>query len=119
MEKVRGRWGGGIVLSPGRTLTLTDLDESLFRLPGLLDYRATVSKENDGKFLLRIDVHRAEGCDLTGREIVECLNQIESVQKSITDGSLEIPVVVFSTRGHWTTTGVAKRKIVTEPAASI
>lgn len=119
MEKVRGRWEGSVALSPGRTLTLTDLDESLFRLPGLLDYRATISKESSGKFLLHIDVHGAEGWDLTGREIVECVNQIESVQQSVANGSLEMPVAVFSARGHWTTTGVAKRKIVTEPAVSI
>jgi phenylacetate-coenzyme A ligase PaaK-like adenylate-forming protein len=118
MDKIKGRWDGAIALGPVSTLTLPDMDESLFRLAGLMDYRATVSKGSNGKFQLHITVHRAEGCGLTGREIVECLNQIESIQKSIADGSLETPVVVFSAGRRWTTTGVAKRKIVSGPIGS-
>ena len=53
--------------APSRTLTLSDMDEALFRLPGLLDYRATVSKGRDGRFRLHIDVHRAEGGSPTDR----------------------------------------------------
>jgi phenylacetate-CoA ligase len=113
MERVRGRWNGTASLGPDCTLTLSELDEALFRLPGLLDYRATTSKGSDGRFRLKIDVHRAEGGSLTDREVLQMLNKVDTIRKGIAGGDLEIPTVLFSKKGRWTTTGVSKRKIVT------
>ena len=113
MDRVRGRWNGVVRLDPDSTLTLSDMDEALFRLPGLLDYRATVSKGRDGRFRLHIDVHRAEGGSLTDREVLQILNEVEAIRKGIARANLEIPTVRFSADGRWTTTGVSKRKIVT------
>ena len=70
MERVRGRWESGIRLGPESTLTLPDMDEALFRLPGLLDYRATVSQGREGTFRLHVDVHRAEGAGPTECEVL-------------------------------------------------
>ena len=113
MDRVRGRWNGVVRLDPDSTLTLSDMDEALFRLPGLLDYRATVSKGRDGRFRLHIDVHRAEDGSLTDREVLQILNEVEAIRKGIARANLEIPTVRFSADGRWTTTGVSKRKIVT------
>ncbi len=113
MERVRGRWDGAVRLGPESTLTLSDMDEALFRLTGLLDYRVTVSKGRDGRFRLRIDVHRAEGTAPTDREVLQRLNEVDAVRLGIAGANLEIPSVRFSADGRWTTTGVSKRKIVT------
>jgi phenylacetate-coenzyme A ligase PaaK-like adenylate-forming protein len=113
MDRVRGRWDGAVRLGPDCTLTLSEIDEALFRLPGLLDYRATVSKGRDGRFRLHIDVHRAEDGSLTDREVLQILNEVEAIRKGIARANLEVPTVRFSTEGRWTTTGVSKRKIVT------
>ena len=113
MERVRGRWDGNVRLGPECTLTLSDMDEALFRLPDLLDYRVTVSKGRDGRFRLHIDVHRAEGGSPTDREVLQMLNEVDAIRKGIAGASLEIPTVRFSADGRWTTTGVSKRKIVT------
>ena len=113
MERVRGRWDGVIRLGPECILTLSDMDEALFRLRDLLDYRATTSKGMDGRFRLHIDVHRVEGASPTDREVLQTLKEVDAIRKGIATANLEIPTVRFSTEGRWTTTGVSKRKIVT------
>jgi phenylacetate-CoA ligase len=112
MECVRGRWNGTASLGPDCTLTLSDMDEVLFRLPGLLDYRATTSKRNNGHFRLQIDVCRTASGSLTDREVLQMLNEVDAIRNSIAAGNLEIPTVRFSKEGCWTTTGVSKRKII-------
>ena len=94
-------------------MTLSDMDEALFRLTGLLDYRVTLSKGGDGKFRLRVDVYRAEGDSPTDREVLQMLNEVDAIRKGIAGADLVIPTVRFSAEGRWTTTGVSKRKIVT------
>jgi phenylacetate-CoA ligase len=113
MEHVRGRWDSAVRLGPECTLTLSDMDEALFRLPDLLDYRVTVSKGRDGKFRLHIDVHRVEGGSPTDHEVLQMLNEVDAIRKGIAGANLEIPTVRFSAEGRGTTTGVSKRKIVT------
>ena len=95
MERVRGRWDGAVRLGPESTLTLSDMDEALFRLPGLLDYRVTVSKRRDGRFRLHIDVHRAEDGSPTDREVLQMLNEVDAVRIGIAGANLEIPTVQF------------------------
>jgi phenylacetate-coenzyme A ligase PaaK-like adenylate-forming protein len=113
MDRIKGRWNGVVHLDPDSTLTLSDMDEVLFRLPGLLDYRATLSKGRDGRFRLQIDVYRAESSSLTDREVRQMLNEVDAIRKGIARSNLEIPTVRFSAEGRWTTTGVSKRKIIT------
>jgi phenylacetate-CoA ligase len=113
MERVRGRWDSAVRLGPECTLTLSDMDEALFRLPGLLDYRANLSKGREGRFRLHIDVHRAEGESPSEREVLQMLNEVDAIRKGIARANLEMPSVRFSADGRWSTTGVSKRKIVT------
>ena len=112
MAPVRGRWDGGVRMGPDSTLILPEMDEALFRLPGLLDYRAEVSKARDGKFRLHLEVHRSEGGSPTDSEVIRMLNEVDAIRKGIAESSLETPTVRFSAEGRWTTTGVSKRKIV-------
>jgi phenylacetate-coenzyme A ligase PaaK-like adenylate-forming protein len=113
MDRVRGRWNGLVRLGAGSTLMISDMDEVLFRLPGLLDYRATVSKGRDGRLQLHVDIYRAEGSGPTDREVLQVLNEVDAIRKAVARTELEMPTVHFSTDGRWTTTGVLKRKIVT------
>ncbi|WP_052263383.1 DVU_1553 family AMP-dependent CoA ligase [Geobacter pickeringii] len=113
MERVKGRWSGAIRLDPDCILTLPAIDEELFRLPDLLDYRVTVSKGSGGRRQLHFDVHGAEGGSLTACKVLERLNEVQALRKCMDNGELAIPSVRFSADGRWTTTGVAKRKIIT------
>jgi len=119
MERVKGRWEGAVSLGPETTLTLSDMDEALFRLPGLLDYRAAISKGREGRVWLNIDAHKEEGDGLTEREVLAMLFTVDAIRIAIALDALEMPTVRFSTDGCWITTGVSKRKIVftADPAA--
>jgi phenylacetate-coenzyme A ligase PaaK-like adenylate-forming protein len=112
MDYVRGRWDGAVRVAPECTLSLSDMDEALFRLPDLLDYRAIVSKGKGGKFGLHIDIYSADGGNPTDREVLQCLIRVDAIRKATVMGNMETPTVRFSAEGRWTTTGVAKRKIV-------
>jgi phenylacetate-coenzyme A ligase PaaK-like adenylate-forming protein len=113
MDYVRGRWNGLVRLNTECTLTVYEIDEALFRLPGLLDYRARVSKGMDGRFRLHIDMHGAEEGSPSDREVLQCLNKVEAIWKAVAGGILETPTVRFSAEGLWTPSSALKRKIVT------
>jgi hypothetical protein len=113
MECVKGRWDGIVRLGHKLTFIISDIDEALFQLTGLLDYRAAISESADGRFHLSVDVHKAEGSRLTEGEVIQVLTTVEAIRKGIAGADLEIPNVRFSADGCWTTTGVAKRKIIT------
>ncbi|MBI5590837.1 MAG: phenylacetate--CoA ligase family protein [Deltaproteobacteria bacterium] len=112
MGRVRGRWEGAVRLGPDRVLTLSDMDDALFRLQGLLDYRATMSKGGDGRFRLHIDVHGSEVGSPTDSEVLKALGGLDTIRKSVAVSDLEAPTVRFSAEGRWTTTGASKRKII-------
>jgi hypothetical protein len=88
------------------------LDELLFGIQGLLDYRAKVSTASDGSFQLHIDVHRSENDWPTHGDVMKALESIGAIRKSLADGNLKTPTVQFSEDGRWMTTGAAKRKIL-------
>jgi len=113
MDYVRGKWNGAFRLGPDCTLTVHEMDEALFRLPGLLDYRVTVLKGRNGRFRLHIDVWRVEGGRLTDSKVLKMLNEVEAIQRGIASGNLEIPSVCFSAEGLWAPNSSLKRKIIT------
>jgi phenylacetate-coenzyme A ligase PaaK-like adenylate-forming protein len=113
MDRVKGRWNGALQLGPDCILTHSDMDETLFRLTDLLDYRVTASQGVEKRFRLHIDVHTVEGSSLTEWGVIQELNMVEAIRKGIACAYLEIPTVRFSADGRWATTGVTKRKIVT------
>lgn len=111
---VRGRRDGAFRLSPDAVLTLPDLDEALFRLPGLLDYRAAVSKVGKGKFRLHVEVCRTEEGRPSVRDVLDAACRVAAVRRAMADGCMDLPTAAFSESGRWATTGAAKRKIIYE-----
>ena len=118
--RVRGRWDDVLPLGSAYTLTLPDMDEALFQLPGLLDYRATASKSGEGRYRLDLDVQRAEEGTPTESQIIGVLEEADGIKDAVSGGYLELSEVRFQTDRPWTTTGVLKRKLVVknDPARS-
>lgn len=112
MACVRGRWEGNVSLGSGLVLTLPDMDEALFGLPGLLDYRATILKKGDGKFGLRVDVHGQDGGAPSPQEVMRALGEVGAIRETVDRGELERPTVEYSPEGRWVTTGTSKRKLI-------
>ncbi len=112
MGRVRGRWGGTVRLGPGCALNLPDMDEALFQLEGLLDYRVTLSKGQDDKWQLLVTVH-AEADERPGEsEVFAALEKIDAVRTGVAAALLKSPEVRFSPSGRWATTGAGKRSII-------
>jgi phenylacetate-coenzyme A ligase PaaK-like adenylate-forming protein len=112
MACVRGRWEGNVRLGTGPVLTLPDIDEALFGLPGLLDYRATIMRKSDGRSALRVDVHAQGGPAATRREVLRALREVDAIREAMDSGRLEEPNIEYSAEGRWVTTGTSKRKLI-------
>ncbi len=112
MGYAEGRREGAVRLGSGGVLKISELDEALFGVPGLLDYRANVSTTHDGSFHLHIDIHRSETDCSTHSDVLKALERIGVIRQRVADGCLHTPTVHFSADGRWVTTGAAKRKIL-------
>lgn len=113
MERVGGRWSGMIDLGGGSPLTLAAMDESLFALANLLDYRVVLTRGEAGGVRMRVEVHGRDGDAPTAPEVIRRLMEVEAIRTAIAQSRLDLPDPRFSPDGRWSTTGVAKRLIVT------
>ena len=80
-------------------LTVYEMDETLFRLPGLLDYRATVSKGRNGRFRLHIDMHSAEEDSPTDGEVLNASTRLRRYEKPLSKEIWRYPRCVSQQRG--------------------
>jgi phenylacetate-coenzyme A ligase PaaK-like adenylate-forming protein len=56
LEKIRGRIGSGVRLKSGAVIHLAQLDDALFAIPQVIDYRPAIRIEQ-GRECLRVEVH--------------------------------------------------------------
>ncbi len=110
MEYAEGRREGAVCLGSGGVLKISELDEALFGIQGLLDYRANVSTASDGSFQLHIDVHRSKNDWPIHGDMMKALERIGAIRQNVAAGCLKTPIVQFNMEGRWITTGAAKRK---------
>ena len=94
MEHIRGRLNQTVMLRNGCSLTLPDLDEALFAVDGLLDYRAAVVQETDiCRLQLQLRATPDRSSDLSSK-IRTALFRSAMLQHSFLDGSLLIQKIV-------------------------
>lgn len=111
LEWVKGRLFGGVRVGSGNLLTVADLDEALFPLPGLLNFQVEISGDAT-KDILRITLYSEESsveklcCDAR-----IALEGISSVRAAIDAGVLTIAPIRTSAE-NWIVTGSIKRKII-------
>jgi phenylacetate-coenzyme A ligase PaaK-like adenylate-forming protein len=72
LGKVVARIGGVAAVGGGQTLTIAELDEALFPLPGLLDYMAALTRGSDGEML---EVCLIPGAALPAERLLERAGQ--------------------------------------------
>jgi phenylacetate-coenzyme A ligase PaaK-like adenylate-forming protein len=110
MERVAGRWEGIIRLHSNNTLKLTDLDEALFPLPWLLNYRALLSRDG-GNDILEVEVYIVQGLEPKEHQVYEALKKVPAVAQGLEMGRLTIAPLRISDQ-NWSTTGTAKRILI-------
>ncbi len=113
MEVVRGRIAGTKKLV-GMSLVIAELDEAVFRIDGVLNYRCEIS-EDEGRDVLTVDVVSAErnpaGRDALTEEVQRALHQVPAVAKGLALGRVEVAVNVDGAQLP-ISKGTAKRTIV-------
>ena len=110
MERVTGRWSGLIRVGPESRLVPAEIDEALFQLPRLLDFRITVTRQGE-KDCLETEVHTDREGDFDPRQVLEALTAVKAVRDGIEGGYLTVNMPRRRNES-WFTTGVAKREII-------
>lgn len=111
LGKVHGRLAGRVRLLDGGILTLCEMDEVLFKIPGLLNYRAEL-RRRDGKDCLNIQVHAGLDAppEILGK-IGTYLMTIPVVKRAVNRYRLFLDPISKSD-SDWPTTGTIKRILV-------
>jgi phenylacetate-CoA ligase len=108
LDRIQGRLKGGVAFGSGHQITMSDLDEVVFAVPGVLDYQAEVYRK-EGKTHLRLKVHvRTGGSEDARVAVSDALKRAGFLEGALAEGSLVLdPVMPGVLAG-----GTAKRKIV-------
>jgi phenylacetate-coenzyme A ligase PaaK-like adenylate-forming protein len=111
LEWVRGRLQGGVRLGERYILTVADLDEALFPLQGILNFRVEIAGDQNtdvlGVTLYSGDTPPENLC----RNARSALEGIPSVRSAVDAGLLSIAPFRTSAE-NWISTGSIKRKII-------
>jgi phenylacetate-CoA ligase len=111
MERVKGRLAGDVQLGAMGVLSMADLDEALFGLPGLLDFSAVLTSENE-KNRLHIEISAMETNERKlAASVKSALCEIPCVQAASEEGTL-LATVDVRMEGYVPEKGMGKRMIV-------
>jgi phenylacetate-coenzyme A ligase PaaK-like adenylate-forming protein len=110
LEWVSGRLASQVQLGSAGLLSMADLDEALFPLPGLLNFQAAVARDN-GIDSLQVTLFTQGGpAEKLCRSTRLALETIPALQKAIEAGSLKIAPLLISEQS-WLSSGSIKRTI--------
>ena len=111
LEWVRGRLEGAVSLANGSRLSMADLDEALFPLPGILNFQVVIDREN-GKDQLNLTIYgRDETTGDVARQARRALENVTAVRAALDMGALTVASVGTGME-NWISTGSIKRKIL-------
>lgn len=107
LERVTHR-ASGVVLIGDRHLTMADLDEALFTVPGVLNFSATVARE--ARDILLLEVSAIEGCGSgMASKVGDSLEAIPAIESARSRGQVDVVVTVRPT--GYIPSGATKRMI--------
>ncbi|MDD2734026.1 MAG: AMP-binding protein [Desulfuromonadaceae bacterium] len=110
LEWVKGRLAGQVLLGGKYPVSMADLDEALFPLPGLLNFRAAVAREN-GIDLLQATLFTQGGpAEKLCRLAREAMENIPALQMALAERVLKIAPLLISAQ-NWLSSGTIKRTI--------
>jgi len=111
LARVRHRADGAVCIGDG-ALTMADLDEALFALPGVLNFSASV--DHAARDILTLEVNVTGGPSSAGaREVDAALEAIRDIATARTLGQLDVAITVRQM--GYVLSGPAKRTIVSRP----
>lgn len=111
LSHVKGRLSGRVRIGGGMMLDITDLDERLFSLPGLINYQVEVTKENKRETLAITLFLCGAAEDAVAGRVHDALKQVPGVETAVANGDLCLGPIKFS-KENWLTNGSIKRTII-------
>ncbi len=110
LERVRGRINDFLKLGTTHWLGTPDLDDALFAVPGLIDYRAVLNDSNDHDQLdIVIDAGSQQSGDIL-ENIRNALMETQVLKNAINDGSVSLGPLTFGSLNP-TETSAFKRSV--------
>lgn len=110
MEKVSGRFSNIIRLAPDLVLDISLLDEALFAIEGLIDYKFTATKGGEGP-----NLQLAVYCAGNPEEVeTNCRESLTGLLGEARCGERSLSIK-FGDEGRWMLNGASKRKILLQP----
>ncbi len=113
MEVVRGRVAGRKRIA-GEFFSIAELDEAIFQIDGVLNYRCELS-EAQGKEILTVDVVSVEGNPMAGdalsQEVQRAVNHVPAVAKGLAEGRVRVSLEMVDSQLP-ISKGTVKRTIV-------
>jgi phenylacetate-CoA ligase len=107
---VHGRLAGHVRLGDVHPVSMADLDEALFSLPGILNFQATVTSEA-GRDCLQVNLFTQGGpAERLFRSTRQALEDIPALRMAMSDGCLKIgPLGIADS--NWLSNGSIKRTL--------
>ncbi len=111
LDWVKGRLRGGVQFGSGHVLNVADLDEALFPLTGLFNFRTEIKGDGTKDFLHVMIYAGDQSGDRLRRDALLAISEVPAVREAIAAGALTLAPVVLSNE-NWLSTGSIKRKII-------
>lgn len=112
LERVPGRLSNRLDLGGGVRLPMGSLDEALFAVPGLLDYRAALHGEH-GRQRLELRVQAAEGGRPTlAAQVTRAVAAVPALGRRLASGEIILGPMDISANA-WASDGTGKRAFLT------
>jgi phenylacetate-coenzyme A ligase PaaK-like adenylate-forming protein len=109
LERVRGRMAATLTLANGGQLNITQLDETLFLLPFLLNYQAVLSLEEDGE-RLSIGIETGSGNSAGfASQVQDALLALPAIAEAVAAGVLTLDT---TGTGRYAPSPTIKRAII-------
>ena len=111
LERVPGRLANRLDMGGGIWLPMGSLDEALFAVPGLLDYRAALHGEH-GRRRLELTVQAAEGGHPTlAAQVTRAVAAVPALGRRLAKGDILLGPMEISTSA-WAVDGTGKRSFL-------
>ncbi len=111
LARVTGRLAGRLQLASGGRLGMAELDEALFPLPGLLNFRAAVTVEHNRDCLQVSLLSRAGASAGLCRAVRAALEGIPVLRQAVAGDYLRIAPPVVMTDSNWQSSSSIKRTL--------
>lgn len=112
LARVEGRLAARASIGGGRELSIVDLDEALFPLPGLLNFQAVLARDGD-QDVLQVSLYAetsAVDWEALAAAARRALDSTPVIHSAVLEGSLQIAPIARS-EDNWLASGTVKRTL--------